>query len=178
MGYAPNDEGARWLITRIWPRLRRQIRSPLRLLIAGSNPAPSLVRLGRRHGVTVTGTVPDIGAFYGQADLALVPIRAGGGTRIKLLEAAAHGVPVVSTTFGAEGTTFRHRRDLLIADGEREFAHACVAMLQRPRYAQALAARARCRAAQDYSAKRWAERLAGRITDLRQREHQVAERGG
>jgi glycosyltransferase involved in cell wall biosynthesis len=154
------------------------MRSPLRLLIVGSNPAPSLVRLGRRHGATVTGTVPDIGTFYGQADLALIPIRAGGGTRIKLLEAAAHGVPIVATTFGAEGTTFRHRRDLLIADGECEFARACVEMLQRPRYAQALAARAQRRAAQDYGAECWAERLTGCISDLVHRKHRMAECDG
>ena len=166
MGYAPNDDGVRWLITRIWPGIRRALRASVRLLIVGSNPSPSLVRLGRRRDVTVTGTVRDIGTFYRDADLAVIPIRAGGGTRIKLLEAAAHGTPIVSTTFGAAGTTLRHGRDLLIADDEEQFARACVNVLRRPHHARALAARARRRAVLDYNSEQWAGRVTGLISDL------------
>lgn len=166
MGYAPNDDGARWLITRIWPRIRRALRASIRLLIVGSNPSPSLIRLGRRRDVTVTGTVRDIGAFYRDADLAVIPIRAGGGTRIKLLEAAAHGTPIVSTTFGAAGTTLRHGRELLIADDEEQFARACVNVLRRPHHARALAARARRRAVLDYNSEQWAGRVARLMSDF------------
>ena len=122
MGYMPNEEAARWFVTRVWPRLRRAVRSPLRLVLAGSNPSASLVRLGRRRDVLVTGTVRDVAPFYRDADLAVIPIRAGGGTRIKLLEAAALGIPIVSTTLGAEGTAFRHGRELLLADSAETFA--------------------------------------------------------
>jgi glycosyltransferase involved in cell wall biosynthesis len=86
-------------------------------LVIGSHPGAALRRLGRRRDVTITGTVRDLSAYYRCADLAVIPLRVGSGTRIKLLEAAISGVPVVSTGLGAEGTPFRHGRDLLIANG-------------------------------------------------------------
>jgi glycosyltransferase involved in cell wall biosynthesis len=163
MGYAANDEGARWLLTRVWPRLRRAFRSPLRLVLVGSNPSPSLIRLGRAQGVRVTGTVREVGPFYRQADLVVIPIRAGGGTRIKLIEAAAWNVPIVSTAFGAGGTTFRHGRDLLIAEEAGLFARSCASLLRSRVRARRLAAAARMRVAQDYDADRWARRVANQV---------------
>jgi glycosyltransferase involved in cell wall biosynthesis len=166
MGYPPNDDAARWLLTRIWARLRRSVRSPLRLVLVGSNPSASLIRLGRRRDVLVAGAVADVAPFYRNASLAVVPIRAGGGTRIKLLEAAAHGIPIVSTTLGAEGTTFRNRHELLLADNEEAFVRACAGLLLRPAFAQRLAARARRRVERDYSADRWALRVGRLVADL------------
>lgn len=159
MGYAPNDDAARWMATRVWPLLRRAVNRPLRLVLVGSNPSASLIRLGCRHDIKVTGTVPDLRTFYRSADVAVVPIRAGGGTRIKLLEAAAWGIPIVSTTLGADGTTFRHGRELLIADNVVQFARSCAALLRHPAYARSLAARARRRIVLDYDAERWAQRV-------------------
>lgn len=169
MGYAPNDDAARWLVTRVWPRLRRASKASLRLVLAGSNPSPALIRLGRRQDVTVTGTVPDIRKFYREADLAVVPIRVGSGTRIKLLEAAARGIPIVSTTLGAEGTTFRHGRDLIIADTAEQFARTCAALLRHPAFARSLAARAVRRVALEYDGKRWARRVGQRVAALSNR---------
>ena len=166
MGYAPNDDAARWMVTCVWPRLRRAVNLPLRLLIVGSNPSASLIRLGRRQNVTVTGTVPDIRKYYRKADLAVVPIRAGGGTRIKLLEAAAWGIPIVSTTLGADGTTFRHGRELLLADGGEQFAHSCAALLRHQAYARTLAARARRRIMLEYNAEWWALRVVQLVAAL------------
>jgi glycosyltransferase involved in cell wall biosynthesis len=166
MGYLPNDDAARWMITRVWPRLRRMINSPLRLLIVGSNPSASLIRLGRRQNVTVTGTVPDIAKYYRQADLAVIPIRGGGGTRIKLLEAATWGIPIVSTTLGAEGTTFRHGRELVLADNGQQFAHSCATLLSHPAYARSLAARARKRIMLEYDPEWWARRVVQHVSNL------------
>jgi glycosyltransferase involved in cell wall biosynthesis len=163
MGYAPNEDGARWLLTRVWPKLRREFRSPLRLVVAGSNPSASLVRLGRRRDVEVTGTVADIGEYYRQADLAVIPIRAGGGTRIKLMEAAAWGVPIVSTSFGAGGTAFHNDRELLIADNAEQFARACAVLLQNRVRAGRLAVAARRRTAADHDRDRWARRVTERV---------------
>jgi glycosyltransferase involved in cell wall biosynthesis len=178
MGYAPNDDGARWLVTRIWPRLCLAFRSPLRLVVVGSNPSASLVRLGRRPYISVTGTVHDVGIFYRQADLAVIPIRAGGGTRIKLLEAAAWGVPVVSTRFGASGTTFRHGRELLIADDAEKFARACAALLQSPNRARRLAAAARRRISMEYDADRWARHVARLVAELHAGDEGCREQQG
>jgi glycosyltransferase involved in cell wall biosynthesis len=166
MGYAPNDNAARWMVTCVWSRLRRAVNSPLQLLIVGSNPSVSLIRLGRRQNVTVTGTVPDIRKYYCKADLAVVPLRAGGGTRIKLLEAAAWGIPIVSTTLGADGTSFRHGRELLLADSGEQFAHSCAALLRHQAYARSLAARARRRVMLEYEAEAWARRMAQQVAAL------------
>jgi glycosyltransferase involved in cell wall biosynthesis len=162
MGYAPNDDAARWLLTRIWPRLRRANRTPVRLVLLGSNPSPSLVRLGGRSDVRVTGTVADVAAYYRHADLVVIPVRAGGGTRIKLLEAAAHALPIVSTTLGAEGTAFRHGHELLLADSADGFARACVHLLQNRAHASRLAGRARATVCRDHDAARWA-RFVGEL---------------
>jgi glycosyltransferase involved in cell wall biosynthesis len=164
MGYAPNDDAARWLLTRIWPRLLHAVRTPVRLVLVGSNPSSSLVRLGRRRDVLMTGTVADIAPYYRAADLAVIPLRAGGGTRIKLLEAAAHGLPIVSTTIGAEGTTFRHGHELLLADTEERFAHACADLLAHRERASQLAERARARVARDYDAGRWGQHIGNLVT--------------
>jgi hypothetical protein len=96
----------------------------------------------------------------------VIPIRAGGGTRIKLLEAAVRGVPIVSTTLGAEGTTFRHGHELLLADSEEKFARACVSLLRRRADAHRLAARARRRVMRDYRSGYWIRRIGGLVADL------------
>lgn len=160
MGYLPNDEAVRWLVSRIWPRLCKAVRGPLRLLIVGRDPAADLVRLARGQGVRVIGAVPDLAPYYRAADLAVIPLRAGGGTRIKLLEAAAYGVPIVSTTIGAEGTTFRHRHDLLLADTENGFVRACAEMLTDDKRAADLSRRARARVRRDYDRDRWSRRIS------------------
>jgi glycosyltransferase involved in cell wall biosynthesis len=167
LGYAPNGDAAHWMVTRIWPRLSRVINSRLRLFLVGRDPSASLIRLGRRHDIRVTGTVPDVVKFYREADLVVVPIRAGGGTRIKLLEAAAWGIPIVSTTLGAEGTTFRHGRELLIADNAEQFARSCATLLRDEAYARRLAARARRRIVLEYDADCWARRVVQRVATLK-----------
>jgi glycosyltransferase involved in cell wall biosynthesis len=161
MGYAPNDDAAHWLVRRIWPRLRCGV--PVRLVLVGSNPSPSLVRLGSQRDVTVTGTVADITPYYRDAALAVIPVRAGGGTRIKLLEAAAHGIPIVSTTLGAEGTTFRHGHEMLLADTEERFALACADLLEDQVRASRLARRARARVIRDYDPGRWGRRVGDMV---------------
>jgi glycosyltransferase involved in cell wall biosynthesis len=166
MGYAPNADGARWFISRVWPRLRRAFASPLRLLIVGHNPSPSLRRLSRGGEIVVTGTVRDVDIFYRKADLAVIPIRAGGGSRVKLLEAAAFGVPIVSTRLGAEGLAFRPGCELLIADDAGKFVRACAAVLRRHTLAQGLAGRAWLRLRRDYDGDRWARIVAGTVATI------------
>jgi glycosyltransferase involved in cell wall biosynthesis len=115
--------------------------------------------------VRLAGAVPDVSPCYREADVAVIPLRAGAGTRIKLMEAAAHGVPVVSTSLGIEGTTFRHGRELLLADSVETFAGACAYLLRRPAEARRMAARARLRLAQDYHRARWSARVADRAAN-------------
>jgi glycosyltransferase involved in cell wall biosynthesis len=98
--------------------------------------------------------------------LAVVPIRVGGGTRIKLIEAAKHGVPVVATRFGASGTGFRSGYELLLADKERDFAASCARLLTDFRLASRLAASARRGILRNFAAGSCSQRLLGTIERL------------
>ena len=104
MGYLPNIDAAMWFATRIWPRVRSTLPFPSRFVMAGHGAPRELIELARQPGIVLTGDFDDAAPLYRRAALAVVPIRAGGGTRIKLLEAAKYGVPVVATRFGAEGS--------------------------------------------------------------------------
>jgi len=159
LSYAPNAEAIRWFARHAWPRLRRRMKAPLRLLIVGASPPASVARLDGRRGIRVTGAVDDVAPYYAAADLVIVPVRSGGGTRIKLIEAAERGVPLVATTFGAAGTSLRNGRELLVADDASAFARACAALIADPRRADAIASRARRRVRTDYDARIWQARL-------------------
>jgi glycosyltransferase involved in cell wall biosynthesis len=183
MGYAPNRDGILWFTSCIWPHLRRALWCPARLVIVGQQPPPDVIHLGRRSDIIVTGWVPAVEPFYEIADLAIVPLRTGGGTRIKVLESAAFGVPVVSTTLGAEGLAFRRGLEVMIADSPTAFCRACVRLLTDKGLAMDLASRARRRVRWDYDARTWAEKLIrlvvsrARVTDQKAATAQPAVTG-
>lgn len=104
-GYSPNVEGVLWFIEAIWPAIR-DAEPAARLLVAGSGAPAALRAHAGRDGIDVLGFVADLEGLYARATLAIAPLRAGGGTRIKLLEAAAHGVPIVATPLAAQGLAF------------------------------------------------------------------------
>jgi len=115
MDYYPNIEAATSFTNRIWPALRERFPG-LTLWIVGANPVPAVVELGNLDGVTVTGTVADVRPYYRDAAAAIVPLRTGGGTRLKILEAMAAGVPVISSPLGCEGLAVTPSEDILLAD--------------------------------------------------------------
>lgn len=124
MSYPPNADGAHFLVETVLPVLREQGDMSLHCSVVGFNPPPDVVALGQADGVEVTGGVDDLVYYYQRAHVAAVPIRFGGGTRIKILEAMAYGRPVVSTTIGAEGLDVTDGHDILIADTPEAFAAA------------------------------------------------------
>jgi glycosyltransferase involved in cell wall biosynthesis len=99
------------------------------LWLVGGGCPPELARLARRAGARSLGAVDDLAAVYRRATLAVAPLRCGGGTRIKIVEAALARVPVVATPFGAAGLPLRDGRDLWLADGAADFADAVVEAL-------------------------------------------------
>ena len=127
MKYAPNADGARHFVNEIPPRIHQRL-PDARLRIVGRANA-EVDALASNPGVTVTGPVPHIEDELARADAIVVPLRAGSGTRIKLLEAFAHRIPTVSTTIGSEGLDVENGRELLLADAPQEFADACVRLL-------------------------------------------------
>lgn len=122
MDYTPNVDALRWFFGEMHEPLRR--RAPaLRVLIVGKSPTPEVQAYGNRPGVTVTGGVPDVRPYYRRAWVQIVPLRIGGGTRLKIPESMAMGTPVVSTPIGAQGLDLQHGHDLLLADTPEAFVH-------------------------------------------------------
>jgi glycosyltransferase involved in cell wall biosynthesis len=121
MDYHPNADGARYFCDEVWPLLHQQMPSTI-FTIVGRNPPASVLDLARRQGVEVTGTVADVRPYYQEAFVVVVPLRIGGGTRLKILEAMAAGIPVVSTSQGMEGLRVEPGRHLELADTIEDFS--------------------------------------------------------
>ncbi|HUK74108.1 MAG TPA: glycosyltransferase [Candidatus Bathyarchaeia archaeon] len=126
MDYHANIDAALYFVREVWPLVHER-RPELRLTIVGAQPPKSILAL-RAPGVFVSGTVDDVRPFYGSALVSVVPLRVGGGTRLKVLEAMAAGTPVISTTLGAEGLATTHGKELLIADSPEAMADAIVSL--------------------------------------------------
>jgi len=170
-GYYPNLDAALWLMEAVFPRIRR-VRGDATLTLVGRNPPRRLLELATQPGVELLDAVDDLAPLYARAAIALVPIRAGGGSRIKLLEAAAHGVPIVSTSAGAENTGFRDGVDIAIADTPDAFAEACLDILARPGEAARRASAAHRIVASRHSREAMISRLETRFRGaLAQREN-------
>jgi glycosyltransferase involved in cell wall biosynthesis len=129
MDYHANIDGAIYFCTKIWPRLHA-LAPELRLMIVGARPSAEVRDLARLPGVVVTGTVDDVEPYYRGALAAIVPLRIGGGTRLKILEAMAAGIPVVSTSIGAEGLAVTAGLDIALADTPDETTRALMELYE------------------------------------------------
>jgi sugar transferase (PEP-CTERM/EpsH1 system associated) len=130
MDWLPNIDGIQWFVQEILPAIRRQ-RPDCTVVVAGRRPAREVEELAARDaGIIVTGTVPDIRPYLWGSSVAIVPLRIGGGTRLKIYESMAAGIPLVSTAVGAEGLTCHDGRDILIADAPEAFARACLDLIE------------------------------------------------
>ena len=119
MNYHANIDAALFFAKAIWPGLRER-RPDLQFVIVGSSPVPEIVELANQPGITVTGTVDDLRPYYRSAVMVVAPVRVASGTRLKVLEAMAAGVPVISTPLGAEGLAITPGKDILIAETPAE----------------------------------------------------------
>ena len=146
LSWPPNADGVRWLLSSVWPRVRSR-RPGARLAIVGRSAPADLLRESGPD-VVFAGEGGDARAYWLDAAVAAVPLLSGGGTRLKILEAAATGVPVVSTRVGAEGLDFPDESEILRRDDSESFADAVVSLLADRVAAgrQAAAARARVEA--------------------------------
>jgi sugar transferase (PEP-CTERM/EpsH1 system associated) len=137
MDYHANVEGVRWFSRHVWPRIRAN-RPGAIFQIVGGYPVPAISRLARAGEIEVTGFVRDVRPYVRQASVVVVPLRVGGGTRLKILEALALGKPLVSTTVGAEGIEAVPDRDLVIADRPEAFGDEVVSLLSQSQRREAL----------------------------------------
>ncbi len=128
MDFRPNVDGVTWFVSKVWPLIRK-VRPSARFVIAGRDPTRSIRDLGRRGGVEVVGAVRDMREQFDRACVYVAPLRIGGGMRLKILEAFAFGVPVVSTPLGAEGIDLVNGQDAVLAEDPERFASAVIALL-------------------------------------------------
>lgn len=142
MDWLPNEDAMVYFCDEILPLIQAQVPG-VTLSIVGRAPTAAVTRLARPGAVEVTGRVDDVRPAMGAASVVIVPLRIGGGTRLKIFEAMAAGKAVVSTTVGAEGLPCEPGRHLLLADGPEAFAASVVALLRDPDRRRAIERQAR-----------------------------------
>ena len=130
MDWEANIDGVDYFCREVWPAVRARV-TDARFRIVGRNPHPRVRRLAS-DSVEVTGTVPSVIEHLREAAVFVVPLRVGGGTRLKIFEAMAMGKSVVSTTIGAEGLDTHHEQDIILADDPASFADAVIRFLLDP----------------------------------------------
>lgn len=129
--YPPNADGIRWFVQEVFPLVRKQKQNAT-LTIVGKNPPRDFLKLAESpdSGVIVTGFVEELDPYFAKSRLMVIPVRAGGGMRVRILEAFARGMPVVTTTVGLEGIQAQPGSDVLVADSPTDFARSVIDLLQ------------------------------------------------
>lgn len=159
MDWMPNIDAMRWFVEEILPLIRKRLPETT-LGIVGRKPSADLLSLAAGDtSIKVTGTVPDVRPFLWGSAVSIVPLRIGGGTRLKIYEAAAAGLPVISTTVGAEGLGLAAENEILLADSPAEFAECCISLLQDKARRKRIATAALRTVTQNYSWDRVVERF-------------------
>lgn len=156
-GYAPNAEALRWLLSEIWPQVVARL-PEARLLVVGKGVPDEIAALAS-PSVELAGWVPEMQPWFDRAQAVIVPMRSGGGTRLKVLDGLASGRPLVSTTMGVMGVDVRADEQVLLADGVESFADAVVQVLGDPALAGRLGAAGRQVAEQVYDWQAIGDRL-------------------
>ncbi len=129
--HGPNRDGLRWFVEAVWPEVQDAV-PDAHLVVVGSNAPPEIFALGRRRGVSVLGYVPSTHPYLDQAAVSVAPLRYGAGMKGKVNEAMASGVPVVTTSVGAQGIGAVSGEHLFVADEPGEFARALILLLRDP----------------------------------------------
>ena len=160
MDWLPNEDAIRYFTEQIMPRIKTAV-PDVTLTVVGRDPYPGLIELSKRDpSVIVTGRVEDVRPYMERAAVYIVPLRIGGGTRLKIYEAMAMEKPIVSTSIGAEGLPVRHQEELLVADTPEDFAGAVVSLLRDQSVAAGLGQRAATRVRREFGWDKVAESFA------------------
>ncbi|MBI3621542.1 MAG: glycosyltransferase, partial [Nitrospirae bacterium] len=176
MDWYPNEDAMLYFMGAILPRIRQDV-PDVSLTVVGRNPSARLAEAASTIGVQVTGTVDDIRPHVDEAAVYVVPLRVGGGTRLKIFEALAMGKAVVSTTVGAEGLPLIPGEHFLRADDPADFARAVVALLRDPNRRQALGMAGRRLVEERYAWPRVAAEFESRCAEI-YRDRGVGTRDG
>lgn len=165
MDWMPNEDGIAWFAGEVLPRIHHVL-PDVTVTVVGRNPPVGIQALAARDPrLRVTGTVPDVRPYMDRAAVFVVPLRVGGGTRLKIYEAMAMECPLVSTTIGAEGLPLEHGHHLLIADDADAFAGAVLELLRDPSLADTMGRTAAAFVRENYSWERASEEFERLLGD-------------
>lgn len=165
MDWYPNEDGMLYFIETVLPRVRAEI-PHVSFSVVGRNPSPRLRAVGESAGVRVTGTVDDVRPYIAEGAVYVVPLRIGGGTRLKIFEALAMGKAVVATSVGAEGLPLVPGIHFLDADDPQSFARAVVSLLRDPVRQKALGMAGRRLVEERYSWREVAREFEARCEEV------------
>lgn len=163
--YEPNVLAAERLVRRIWPIVQRA-RPDARLLLAGGDIERLPSASKPPAGVECLGFVPDLDALYARTRVVCCPLDVAGGTRLKLIEAAAYARPMVSTRVGAEGLAFRNEKEMVLRDDDDEFAASCLELLSDDARCMRLGNAARLRMQECYDADGVRDRISSLVRNI------------
>jgi glycosyltransferase involved in cell wall biosynthesis len=166
MDWLPNEDAIVYFVDAILPLIKQQC-PEVSLEVVGRSPSRKLQALAEKEkSVRLTGWVEDIRPFVARGAACIVPLRIGGGTRLKIFEAMAMGKAVVSTSVGAEGLAVRSGENILLADTPNDFAESPISLLSNPKRRQLLGTAARTMVQETYSWTRVAEDFASTLQEL------------
>ena len=165
MDWRPNQDAVEYFADDLLPILKQRD-SSIESTFVGRNPPEHIVRRDGVGGVHITGTVDDVRPYIEEAGVYIVPLRIGGGSRLKILEALAMQKPVVSTSVGAEGLEVTDGQDILIADTPSEFADQVMRLFDNPDLARQLGQRGRELVEKRYGWDSLADKLSRYLIDL------------
>jgi glycosyltransferase involved in cell wall biosynthesis len=160
--YGANIDAAEFMADKIWPAIHSGV-PDAKLIIAGISPERMKNRGTYAPGIEITGFVRDLDSLYQTSRVIVTPILVGGGTRYKIIEAAAYSKPVVSTAMGAEGLEFAPGKEILIRDDPESFAETCIELLADPSLCEKIGTAARAKTAHLYDRKAVVELIRERI---------------
>lgn len=175
MSYYPNQQAVRWFLDSIFPSIRK--RYPAVKFVVGGAAPPAWLVARQNDFIEVTGGVPDMRPHLARASVFIAPLRIGGGTRVKILEAAAMNRVVVSTALGAQGLGLTHGKNVLIADDAESFADCVLRALEDPAAASRMAAASREHVKLHFDWERIGEGLARLLDDRLKLASREAPRG-
>ena len=155
----PNRDAAHYFGRKIWPEVKREV-PEARFYLVGKDPTPDIQEMAREDpSIIVTGTVEDVRPYFERSQVFVNPVRIGGGFRGKLLEAMAMGLPIVTTSLGAEGVSAENGKDMIMADDPGTFARAVIRLLKDSGLREELGGRSRALVQEHFSWERGVEEL-------------------